>query len=260
MSAQVSGECPIRRPACAEPAQTWSIAHNSCVLPPSARASPWTTGPRCARPLPCPRNLRSACRRTFLWKTGFVWPPNPCCLLSYRRFPAQHAPRQADQPAAAQQMRTCAHPAASARCITARHAAPKLRHQARTLCHKRGLSGLVLRHLEDLVRLADRRLAESAQRLRCVHLRTRAPDDSGEWRCSPRQSRTRLRRNRDGPGRRATARSRSRMASCRQRRSSAKDRPDAWAIPLHKGSRRERAGCPAVPTMVATRTCRQNKR
>ena len=23
----------------------------------------------------------------FLWKTGLVWPPNPACLLSYRRLP-----------------------------------------------------------------------------------------------------------------------------------------------------------------------------
>merc|ERR1712010_266005 len=23
----------------------------------------------------------------FLWKTGFVWPPKPICLLSYRRLP-----------------------------------------------------------------------------------------------------------------------------------------------------------------------------
>merc|ERR1719191_2625918 len=23
----------------------------------------------------------------FLWKTGFVWPPKPACLLSYRRLP-----------------------------------------------------------------------------------------------------------------------------------------------------------------------------
>merc|ERR1719265_2781783 len=23
----------------------------------------------------------------FLWNTGFVWPPKPACLLSYRRFP-----------------------------------------------------------------------------------------------------------------------------------------------------------------------------
>lgn len=39
-----------------------------------------------------------------------------------------------------------------------------------TLRHKRGLAGLVLGHLEDLVRLASRRLAEGAQRLRGVNL------------------------------------------------------------------------------------------
>ena len=29
--------------------------------------------------------------RTFLWKTGFVCPPKPDCLLSYRRLPADGA-------------------------------------------------------------------------------------------------------------------------------------------------------------------------
>lgn len=122
-AAQVSENCPTSSvPACSPDANL--LCHHTqrrrrsgnagSSVPPSAlpsAKSPVDHSPSRRYPLPCPCNLRSARRRTFLWKTGFVWPPNPCCLLSYRRFPAQHAPIQADQPAACERMRPSAHPA-----------------------------------------------------------------------------------------------------------------------------------------------------
>ena len=93
--------------------------------------------------------------RTFLWKTGLVWPPYPDCFLSYRRFPANAIKCQAWKWMSVVQL-------------------SRLR-SAPTLGVQTGLAGLVLGDLVHCVLLAVLVLAESALGLGNVHLHSKCP-------------------------------------------------------------------------------------
>lgn len=72
---------PTRSKRRAAPCAPPSVKKSSASLPCPARPPPRSLHPM-------QRAAATVWLRTFLWKTGLVCPPNPDCLLSYRRFPA----------------------------------------------------------------------------------------------------------------------------------------------------------------------------